>query len=50
MRLFKCRGTLDVFWPLDSNDESSITSNLESDAAATSSVVLDLGMPHKPIM
>ncbi|XP_044488002.1 THO complex subunit 2 isoform X2 [Mangifera indica] len=51
MRLFKCQGSSDVFWPLDDNDTSNITTaNLESAPIGyPGKVVLDLGS-QKPIM
>ncbi|KAM1011881.1 hypothetical protein ACFX2C_047172 [Malus domestica] len=51
MRLFKCQGSSDVFWPLDNIDTQSITSaSSESEATEHSgNVVLDLGSPWKPI-
>ncbi|CAB4273699.1 unnamed protein product [Prunus armeniaca] len=51
MRLFKCRGSSDVFWPLDNNDTQGITSaNSESEAAEHSgNLVLDVGSPSKPV-
>ncbi|XP_021832088.1 THO complex subunit 2 isoform X1 [Prunus avium] len=50
MRLFKCRGSSDVFWPLDNNDTQGITANSESEAAEHSgNLVLDVGSPSKPI-
>lgn len=50
MRLFKCQGSSDVFWPLDNNDASSSTAaNSESEATEPSgNLVLDLGS-QKPI-
>lgn len=52
MRLFKCRGTSDVFWPLDDSDATHIAStNLVSEPTEYSgNVVLDLDSPRKPIM
>uniref|UniRef100_A0A2N9HAW9 Uncharacterized protein n=1 Tax=Fagus sylvatica TaxID=28930 RepID=A0A2N9HAW9_FAGSY len=52
MRLFKCQGSSDVFWPLDDNDATNISNtNLESELTEYSgNVVLDLGSPRKPIM
>ncbi|KAJ6975265.1 THO complex subunit 2-like isoform X1 [Populus alba x Populus x berolinensis] len=52
MRLFKCEGSLDVFWPLDSNETVTTTSaNLEPEAREYSGrVILDLGSLHKPVM
>ncbi|KAF3432078.1 hypothetical protein FNV43_RR26817 [Rhamnella rubrinervis] len=50
LRLFKCLGSSDVFWPLDNNDDSSSTAaNSESGATEPSgNLVLDLGS-RKPI-
>lgn len=52
MRLFKCEGSSDVFWPLDNGDATNIaTTNMESEPIEYSgNVVLDLGSPRKPIM
>ncbi|KAJ6877618.1 THO complex subunit 2 isoform X1 [Populus alba x Populus x berolinensis] len=52
MRLFKCEGSSDVFWPLDSNETVTTTSaNLEPEAREYSGrVILDLGSLHKPVM
>lgn len=52
MRLFKCQGSSDVFWPLDDNDATNISNtNLESELTEYSgNVVLDLGSPRKPII
>lgn len=52
MRLFKCEGSSDVFWPLDDNEVvNSTTTNMESEQAEYSGkVILDLGSPQKPIM
>ncbi|XP_061946656.1 THO complex subunit 2-like isoform X6 [Populus nigra] len=52
MRLFKCEGSLEVFWPLDSNETVTTTSaNLEPEAREYSGrVILDLGSLHKPVM
>lgn len=51
MRLFKCQGSSDVFWPLDDNEASNVTmANLESEATEyPGKVVLDLGS-QKPIV
>ncbi|KAJ0095475.1 hypothetical protein Patl1_15606 [Pistacia atlantica] len=51
MRLFKCQGSSDVFWPLDDNEASNVTTaNLESESTEyPGKVVLDLGS-QKPIM
>lgn len=45
MRLFKCQGSSDVFWPSDNNGASSFTTaNSESEAIEPSgNLVLDLG-------
>ncbi|XVF03003.1 hypothetical protein REPUB_Repub04eG0223200 [Reevesia pubescens] len=50
MRLFKCQGSSDVFWPLDDNEAANITmSYLESESKVDSSrVILDLGPSWKP--
>ena len=52
MRLFKCQGTSDVFWPLDDSDATNIAStNLASEPTEyAGNVILDLGSPRKPIM
>ncbi|KAJ9135684.1 hypothetical protein P3X46_032837 [Hevea brasiliensis] len=52
MRLFKCEGSSDVFWPLDDNEVvNSTTTNMECEQAEYSGkVILDLGSPQKPIM
>lgn len=52
MRLFKCQGSSDVFWPLDDSDATNIsTTNLDSEPTEYSgNVVLDLGSSKKPIM
>ncbi|KAI5567276.1 hypothetical protein BDE02_13G079300 [Populus trichocarpa] len=52
MRLFKCEGSLEVFWPLDSNETVTTTSaNLEPEVREYSGrVILDLGSLHKPVM
>ncbi|KAA8529838.1 hypothetical protein F0562_034393 [Nyssa sinensis] len=52
MRLFKCQGSSDVFWPLHCN-ETTNTSSPETKCEASDSsgkLVLDLGSPLKPIM
>ncbi|XP_057960883.1 THO complex subunit 2 [Malania oleifera] len=52
MRLFKCPGNADVFWPLDDSEATAI-STVEKDsetADLTGALVLDLGSPHKPVM
>ncbi|XWS64052.1 hypothetical protein CRYUN_Cryun06bG0153900 [Craigia yunnanensis] len=50
MRLFKCQGSSDVFWPLDDNEAANITmAYSESESKDDSSrVILDLGPPRKP--
>ena len=50
MRLFKCQGSSDVFWPLDDNEAANITmAYSESESKNDSSrVILDLGPPRKP--
>lgn len=52
MRLFKCGGNSDDFWPLDDNETvTTTTANLESEPAEYSGkVILDLGSPRKLIM
>lgn len=52
MRLFKCQGSYDVFWPLDANGTADITMACsESESKDDSSqVILDLGPPRKPTM
>lgn len=46
MRLFKCQGSSDVFWPLDSTEALK-----ESEPTVSSGkLVLDLGPSRKPIM
>ncbi|KAH7839633.1 hypothetical protein Vadar_006542 [Vaccinium darrowii] len=46
MRLFKCQGSSDVFWPLDSTEAPK-----ESEPSVSSGkLVLDLGPSRKPIM
>ncbi|KAJ6291128.1 hypothetical protein OIU76_023225 [Salix suchowensis] len=49
MRLFKCAGSLDVFWPLDNIKTVTNTSAiLEPEAMEYSGrLILDLGSPHK---
>lgn len=44
MRLFKCQGSSDVFWPLDDNETESESRD------DFSQVILDLGPPRKPTM
>lgn len=47
MRLFKCEGSSDVFWPLDDHETGS---NMDSEQTEHSGeVILDLGSPQKPI-
>ncbi|XVE91824.1 hypothetical protein REPUB_Repub01dG0045100 [Reevesia pubescens] len=50
MRLFKCQGSSDVFWPLDDNEAVNITmAYSESESKDDSSrLILDLGPPRKP--
>lgn len=52
MRLFKCQGSSDVFWPLDDNETGNITmAYSESESKDDlSRVILDLGPPRKPIV
>lgn len=52
MRLFKCQGSSDVFWPLDGNEATSISAaERESETTELSSkMILDLGSPEKSIM
>ncbi|KAJ6297053.1 hypothetical protein OIU78_022724, partial [Salix suchowensis] len=52
MRLFKCAGSLDVFWPLDNIKTVTNTSAiLEPEAMEYSGrLILDLGSPHKSVM
>ncbi|KAK8627665.1 hypothetical protein V6N13_135270 [Hibiscus sabdariffa] len=52
MRLFKCQGSSDVFWPLDVNETADITmtcseSENKDDPGC---VILDLGPPRKSTM
>lgn len=51
MRLFKCQGSSDAFWPLDGSDSAhtSIT-NTESETEEPSKIVLNLGPSCKTIM
>ncbi|KAI9168848.1 hypothetical protein LWI28_002735 [Acer negundo] len=51
MRLFKCQGSSDVFWPLDDTGGANVTTvNLESEFTEDpGKVILDLGS-QKPIM
>ncbi|KAL9382224.1 hypothetical protein Peur_025259 [Populus x canadensis] len=51
MRLFKCAGSLDVFWPLENNKTVTNTSAiLEPEAIECSGgVILDLGSSHKSV-
>ncbi|KAL8265927.1 hypothetical protein R6Q59_003271 [Mikania micrantha] len=44
MRLFRCQTTSDVLWPLDCDEI------LSSAPGKDSELILDLGLPHKPIM
>jgi len=51
MRLFKCVGGADVFWPLDPSEHPSLSS-LENECDLPSSVsdaALDIGSPQKSI-
>ncbi|XWS34347.1 hypothetical protein CRYUN_Cryun21dG0031800 [Craigia yunnanensis] len=50
MRLFKCQGSSDVFWPLDDNEVANISmAYSESESKDDSShLILDLGPPRKP--
>ncbi|KAF9670401.1 hypothetical protein SADUNF_Sadunf13G0064400 [Salix dunnii] len=51
MRLFKCEGRLEVFWPLDSNETVTTTANLEPEVRECSGrVILDIGSLHKTVM
>ncbi|KAJ6762448.1 THO COMPLEX SUBUNIT 2, partial [Salix koriyanagi] len=52
MRLFKCAGSLDVFWPLDNIKTVTNTSAiLEPEAMEYSGrLILDLGSPHKSVI
>ncbi|XP_039040621.1 THO complex subunit 2-like isoform X1 [Hibiscus syriacus] len=52
MRLFKCQGSSDVFWPLDVSETADIAMTCsESDSKDDSSrVIPDLGPPWKPTM
>lgn len=52
MRLFKCRSSSNIFWPLD-DVESTNMSTAEKESEPTDSsgeVILDLGPPWKPIV
>ncbi|EEF34845.1 tho2 protein, putative [Ricinus communis] len=48
MRLFKCVGNSDVFWPLDDNDAVSTVDSEQTESSGN--VILDLGSSQKPIM
>ncbi|KAJ6433781.1 hypothetical protein OIU84_017476 [Salix udensis] len=52
MRLFKCEGRLEVFWPLDNNETVTTTiANLEPEARECSGrVILDIGSLHNTVM
>ncbi|XP_076922275.1 THO complex subunit 2-like [Bidens hawaiensis] len=45
MRLFRCQTTSDVLWPLDCDESSS-----SSASGKDGELILDVGLPHKPIM
>ncbi|KAI7751402.1 hypothetical protein M8C21_006334, partial [Ambrosia artemisiifolia] len=45
MRLFRCQTTSDVLWPLDCDESSS-----SSAPGKEGELILDLGLPRKPIM
>ncbi|KAG7016699.1 THO complex subunit 2 [Cucurbita argyrosperma subsp. argyrosperma] len=48
MRLFKCQGGSDIFWPLDGNDANVAGNNSDLEPAECSAdVVLDLGSSQK---
>ena len=52
MRLFKCRSSSNIFWPLD-DVESTNMSTAEKESEPTDSsgeVILELGPPWKPIV
>lgn len=51
MRLFKSRGTSNIFWPLDDAESTNMsTAEKESDSVDSSDeMILDLGAPWKPI-
>ncbi|XP_038907239.1 THO complex subunit 2 [Benincasa hispida] len=50
MRLFKCQGGSDIFWPLDGNDANVVGNNSDLEPAECSAdVVLDLGSLQKPV-
>ncbi|XP_022991162.1 THO complex subunit 2-like isoform X1 [Cucurbita maxima] len=50
MRLFKCQGGSDIFWPLDGNDANVASNNSDSESAECSAdVVLELGSSRKPV-
>ncbi|XP_065856982.1 THO complex subunit 2 isoform X2 [Euphorbia lathyris] len=48
MRLFKCEGNSDVFWPLDDNEAVSTMDSEQTQYSGK--VILDLGSPQKPII
>ncbi|GMI75252.1 EMBRYO DEFECTIVE 2793 [Hibiscus trionum] len=52
MRLFKCQGSSDVFWPLYVNETADITMACSESESKDdpSRVILDLGPPRKPTM
>ncbi|KAG5233055.1 THO complex [Salix suchowensis] len=52
MRLFKCEGRLEVFWPLDNNETVTTTiANLEPEAReCPGRVILDIGSLHNTVM
>lgn len=50
MRLFKCQGGSDIFWPLDGNDANVVGNNSDLEPAECSAdVVLELGSLQKPV-
>ncbi|CAN1296054.1 THO complex subunit 2 [Linum perenne] len=52
MRLFRCEGSSEVFWPLKDSDATSSTAsaNMESEPSGYSgNLILDLGSTKKPI-
>ncbi|CAN0870401.1 THO complex subunit 2 [Linum grandiflorum] len=52
MRLFRCEGNSEVFWPLKDSDATASTSsaNMESEPTGYSGdLILDVGSPKKPI-
>ncbi|XP_022776561.1 THO complex subunit 2 isoform X2 [Durio zibethinus] len=52
MRLFKCQGSSDIFWPLDDNQAANITIAYSGSESMddSSCVVLYLGPPRKPTL